>query len=201
MFIFCKIQRPILEYGSDIWYTGDDVNYLEKIHLKFIKSTLGVRKHTPTPAIYGDTGRFPLIIRQHIKAVKYWCRILKLSRSHPVRNAYNMLLELDAIGFTNWCSRIRSVLEWAGLDQTWESQNIGDTNKFMLSFKESIARIFTQQRRKYIESSSKLRTCISKKIFLCWTIYLAHKGEPPHNSKGEISNELTWSKYRKRTIQ
>ena len=58
----------IPEYGSDIWYTGDDVNDLEKIHLKFIQSTLGARKPTPSPAIYGDTGRFPLIIRQHIKA-------------------------------------------------------------------------------------------------------------------------------------
>ena len=140
----CQIL-PILEYGSDIWYTGDDVNDLEKNHLKFIKSTLGVRKQTPTPAICGDTGRFRLIIRQHIKAVKYWCGILKLSQSHPVGNAYNILLELDAIGFTNWCSRIRSVLERTGLDQTWESQNIGDTNKFMLSFKESIVSIFTQR--------------------------------------------------------
>ena len=156
----CQIL-PILEYGSDIWYTGDDVNDLEKIHLNFIKSTLGVRKQTPTPAIYGDTGRFPLIIRQHIKAVKYWCRILKLDR-----NAYNMLLELDAIGFTNWCSRIRSVLERTGLDQTWESQNIVDTNKFMLSFKESIVSIFTQRWRKDIESSSKLRTyALVKKYF------------------------------------
>ena len=67
----CQIL-PILEYGSDIWYTGDDVTDLEKIRLKFIKSTLGVRKQTPTPAIYGDTGRFPLIIRQHIKS----CEIL-----------------------------------------------------------------------------------------------------------------------------
>ena len=164
----CQIL-PILEYGSDIWYTGDDVNDLGKIHLKFIKSTLDVRKQTPTPAIYGDTGRFPLITWQHIKAVKYWCRILKLSQSHPVRNAYNMLLEVEAIGFTNWCSRIRSVLERAGLHQTWESI------KFMLSFKESIVRIFTQRWRK--------------------------EGEPPHNSNGKISNELTWSRYRKRTIQ
>ena len=169
----CQIL-PILEYGSDIWYTGDDVNDLEKIHLKFIKSTLGVRKQTPTPAIYGDTGRFPLIIRQHIKAVKYWCRILKLSQSHPVRNAYNMLLELDGIGFTNWCSRIRSVLERAGLDQIWESQNIGDTNKFMLLFKESIVRIFTQQWRKDIESSSKLRTYALVKKYFCVEPYILH---------------------------
>ena len=103
--------------ASDICYTGDCVNDLEKIHLKFTKSTLGVRKQTPTPAIYGDTGRFPLIIRQHIKAVKYWCRILDLSLNHPVRNAYIMLLELDSTGFTNWCSRIRSVLELTKLGQ------------------------------------------------------------------------------------
>ena len=38
-----------------LWYTDDSVNDLEKIHLKFNKSTLGVRKQTPTPAIYCDT--------------------------------------------------------------------------------------------------------------------------------------------------
>ena len=146
----------------------------KKIHLKFIKSTLGVRKQTPTPEIYGDTGRFPLITRQYIKAVKYWCRILKLFQSHPVRNAYNMLLELDGIGFTNWCSRICSVLERAGLDQIWESQNIGDTNKFMLLFKESIVGIFTQQWRKDIESSSKLRTNALVKKYFCVEPYILH---------------------------
>ena len=63
----CQIL-PILEYASDIWYTGDSVNNLEKIYLKFITSTLGVRTQTPTPAIYGDTGRFPLII-----ILRFWC--------------------------------------------------------------------------------------------------------------------------------
>ena len=92
-------------------------NYYSKLLQKHKNDVKGTRKQTPTPAIYGDTGRFPLIIRQHIKAVKYWCRILDLSQNHPVRNAYNMLLELDGTGFTNWCSRIRSVLELTGLDQ------------------------------------------------------------------------------------
>ena len=53
---------------------------------------------------------------------------------------------------------INPVLERIGLDQTWESQNIRDTNKFMLSFKKSRVRIFSQRLRKDIESSSKLRT-------------------------------------------
>ena len=53
--------------------------------------------------------------------------------------------------------RIRSVLEQTGLDQTWESQDIGNTNKFMLLFKESIVRIMTHRWRKDIESSGKSR--------------------------------------------
>ena len=69
-----------------------------------------------------------------------------------------MLLELDGTGFTNWCSRIRSVLELTGLDKVWETQQNRHTNKFMLSFNESIVRIFTQRWRQDFESSSKLRT-------------------------------------------
>ena len=62
----------------------------------------------------------------------------------------------------------------AGLDQIWESQNIGDTNKFMLLFKESIVRIFTQQWRKDIESSSKLRTYALVKKYFCVEPYILH---------------------------
>ena len=78
-----------------------------------------------------------------------------------------MLLELDGIGLTNWFSLIRSVLERTGLDQILEVQNIGDANKFMLLFKESIVRIFTQQWRKDIESSNKLRTYALVKKYFC----------------------------------
>ena len=66
----------------------------KKYHQKFIKSTLGVRKQTSTPAIYGDTGRFPLIIRQHIKAVKYWCRILETISEPSRQKCLHMLLKL-----------------------------------------------------------------------------------------------------------
>ena len=109
----------------------------KKIHLKFNKA------NTYTCNIWG----LGTISNDHPTAhrsLKYWCRILKLSESHPVRNAYDMLLELDGIGFTDWCPRIRFVFEQIGLEQIWESQNIGDTNKLMLLFEESIVRIFTQ---------------------------------------------------------
>ena len=61
-----------------------------------------------------------------------------------------MLLEVDGTGFTNWCSRIPSLLALTGLDQAWETQHIGNTNKFMLSFKYLIVRLFTQRWRQDI---------------------------------------------------
>ena len=75
-------------------------------------------------------------------------------------------------GFTNWCSRIRSALEQTGLDQAWETHHISNTNKFMLSFKDSIVRIFTQRWREDIESSSKLRTYSIVKKSLCVEPYI-----------------------------
>ena len=81
-----------------------------------------------------------------------------------------MLLELDSTGFTNWCSRIRSVLELTGLDQACETQHIGNTNKFMLFLKVSIARIFTQRWSQDIESSCKLRTYSLLKKIVCGTV-------------------------------
>ena len=85
-----------------------------------------------------------------------------------------MLLELDGTGFTNWCSRIRSVLELIGLDQAWETQHIGNTNKFMLFFKDSIVRIFTERWRQDIERSSKLRTYSLVKKSLCVEPYISN---------------------------
>ena len=46
-----------------------------------------------------------------------------------------MLLELDVTRFRNWCSRIRPVLEQTELDQAWETQHIGNTNKCILFLK------------------------------------------------------------------
>ena len=48
-----------------------------------------------------------------------------------------MLLELEGIGLTNWCSRISSVLERTGLDQTLELQNIGYLMNQLLEYLHS----------------------------------------------------------------
>ena len=68
---FDTLIVPILEFGGKILYTGKKINEYEKIHLNFLKAMLGVIQQTPTIAVLGDTGRFPLLLRQKILAIGY----------------------------------------------------------------------------------------------------------------------------------
>ena len=70
---------PILEYGSEIWYPGKNLPELETVHLCFLKYILGVKRSTSSLITYGESGRFPLFMRQQDRAVKLWFR-LKFSR-------------------------------------------------------------------------------------------------------------------------
>ena len=62
-------------YKACIWglHKADDI---EKIYLKFLKHIFVVRMQTPTAAIYGEVGRYPLIVHRKIAIMKYWNNIL-----------------------------------------------------------------------------------------------------------------------------
>mgnify|MGYP006876879319 CR=1 FL=1 len=69
--IFDTQIQPILDYGSDIWYSGKSINILESVHTTFIKRVLGVKIQTSNLAVYGETGRFPIELRQKEMTIKY----------------------------------------------------------------------------------------------------------------------------------
>ena len=52
---------PILSYGCEAWgYTPD--MHLERLDLKYFKQILGVKKICQNDFVYGELGRYPLII-------------------------------------------------------------------------------------------------------------------------------------------
>ena len=54
---------PILCYSSEIWGLCD-AEVIERVHRCNIKRILNVKRTTTSSAIYGETGRFPLIINR-----------------------------------------------------------------------------------------------------------------------------------------
>ena len=68
--------EPILMYGSEVLFIGEEILDFETVHLSFLKNMLGVKQQTTSVTIYGDTGRYPLFLKQQILALKYWIRLI-----------------------------------------------------------------------------------------------------------------------------
>ena len=52
----------------------------ERVHKKFCKSVLNVKSSTNSFAIYGELGRFPLIIERRIQIVKYFLKLQQIKK-------------------------------------------------------------------------------------------------------------------------
>ena len=72
--LFDKLASPILLYGSEIWgiYNYKEV---DKLHIRFYKMVLGVRKQTMNYAVLWELGRLPLSSIAKFIYIKYWLKI------------------------------------------------------------------------------------------------------------------------------
>ena len=73
---FDQTILPILLYGCEIWGL-DNCSIIESVYIRvFLRSILGVKRSTPLYMIYGELGRFPLVIYVKSRMMNYWCRML-----------------------------------------------------------------------------------------------------------------------------
>ena len=130
--LFNSLVEPVMSYACESWGLRE-ADQLEKIHLAFLKSILGVRKSTPSAFIYRELGVYPLILKRKIRVIKYWLKILSLSDQNPVKQMYNVLLsELSTNDRTvNWASLVRDLLCEAGFGYIWFSQNSSNKSKLL----------------------------------------------------------------------
>ncbi len=75
--LFDYMIVPILTYGCEVWgvYNYKDV---DKLHKKFCKYVLGVKKQTYTYAVYGELGRVPLSVICKERAMKFCWKSWKM---------------------------------------------------------------------------------------------------------------------------
>ena len=143
--LFDSLVKPILDYSCEIWGFLD-ANKLETIHLGFLKAVLGVRKTVPTPFVYTELNRMPLVITRKCSLVKYWLNILSLDFNNPVRKMYTALLRAsnENDGFAFWTTHIKSILSSNGFANVWNTQGTMNNTHFFKLFKQRLNDTFTQ---------------------------------------------------------
>ena len=109
--IFDTQIRPILEFASPVWFRNKSIDTLETIQTKFLRRALGVGRSTPNLALYGDTNKYPLLIRQQYMFLKYWARLTQMPKGSVMYNLYAEHQNLD----TPYMKKVRSTLQSAGV--------------------------------------------------------------------------------------
>ena len=59
--LFEQIVNTILLYGCEIWVFSK-LDIIERVHLKFCKLLLNLKKSTPSYMIYGELGILPIYV-------------------------------------------------------------------------------------------------------------------------------------------
>ena len=97
--------RPIADYGCELWCSNSSIHDIEYVQNFFIKTTLCLRDSTPTPAILGETGRYPLYLKQHELLLRYLNRFDKMDKSRVLYKTFQELKDLDTEGHTTWFTK------------------------------------------------------------------------------------------------
>ena len=158
--LFDSLVGTKLTYSAEIWGLKES-NDIELVHRKFLRKILTVRKSTNSDGLYGELGRYPIIIKQKLKVLKYWIKTINPNNKLLTRNIYHMLKE-DAdenitYGNKNWAFEIKSLLENIGLAHIWWNQNEVLPNDYDLKIiSDRIYDIFKQSWYSNINNSNRL---------------------------------------------
>jgi hypothetical protein len=67
--------KPILLYGCEIWVFGN-IDIIERVHLKFCKLILNLKKSTPNFMIYGELGIYPMSVYIELHMINFWSKMV-----------------------------------------------------------------------------------------------------------------------------
>ena len=111
--IFDTMVKPIFEYNAEIWVHNINkpiLAMLERIQLRFCKYVLGVGRSTPTLAVLGELGRYPISVGLQIKKVAWWNRVSD-SPSDMVKDCIEMGSAMNLPWYTHALAEVHMTTE------------------------------------------------------------------------------------------
>ena len=161
--MFDALVKPIMLYCSDFWgmlqIKRNDPsellpkrNFIDLVHVRFLKQLLGVQTQTSNIGVLLETGRVPLLTQAIKNSVKNWNRIVKMNECNPlVRLSFENMVEKDL----DWQRNITLLLNQIGLGDILSGN---EPNPEIIVYKRLVdifqQRVFEEIR----QETSKLRT-------------------------------------------
>ena len=119
--IFDTLIMPILSYGSDVWGSNkDSIDILDKVFLRFIRCTLGIKATTSNIIVAGECGRLPPSTQCILHTLCYVNRIIHMNGTSLVKQVYDELNDLSEQGFNNWVTSLHNLADEYQIDLSLE---------------------------------------------------------------------------------
>ena len=156
--LFDKLVSPILCYCSEVWGFCK-ADKIERVHLQFCKSLLGVKQSTQNTFIYGELGRMPYQILRYFNIIKYWLKVINKGENKYVKVVYKMMLrDIEINGRKiNWAILVRNLLGNLGFFEVWLNQGVGNVNQFLTVLRQRLKDQYMQDWSNEINNSSRAR--------------------------------------------
>ena len=148
--LFDTMVLTIMLYGSEVWGVYN-FKSIDKLHLRFCKYILGVKKQTPNNAVLGELGRFPISVLCRERSLKFLCKIMSKTDS-PIYFMYKDLC--DNVRGNCWTSRIKSIIDHLGYSQL--RYNFNTNSNTFHNMKQTLRDQFLQEWNTNINSLPKL---------------------------------------------
>ena len=136
--------QPSLLYASELWGIKEQTK-IESAHMFACKKFLNVDVKTPNSLIYGELGRFPLVINSTIRAVKYWLKILKMPDNRLPKQALLMLSKTTIPDNLNWLKYIEDCLCKYGFAYIWYNRGTANEHSFLRNLKVRLQDCYRQE--------------------------------------------------------
>ena len=138
--LFDNMVKPILTYNSEITFMDTylslyraknranksrkdidslqiiDKNPMEKLHLKFCKFILGMKRNSSNIAVREEIDREPLELSVKFQTLKYLMRLQTYELNPLLQESFILNKELDISGIYSWFTYAKSVAEESNID-------------------------------------------------------------------------------------
>ena len=108
------------------------------------------------------------------RCIKYWFRLLQMDDNRLPRQAYQLLVKLDANGKICWATHVREIWCQAGFYFVWLQQGVGDMTSFVRAFRRRLIDIFTQEWSQTVRDKDRYEIYRSFKVMLDCEKYLSY---------------------------
>ena len=144
--LFNQLVVPVLTYGCEVWGFSD-LNQMEILQRKFIKTILCLNNRTPNNMVYGESGEYPLSCIVNMRMINFYMRLVNGKQSKLSCILYKVSRKQEEyFGLTyKWLDHIKHILANIGLYNVWQFNGNGLPNEYVKNIVKSRTQVLYQQ--------------------------------------------------------